>query len=174
MIFASYMAITMAANIAQSSMDRKIMLVDEFHRLFMASKMATGIESFLRSFIRTHRHWNTALTFATQFVDEDDTNSAQENILKGTGTWVLLRATEKMLEQSARLIGKDADLELMTQVLQISGATAEEQRREAKPMIIYRAGEPVPLLSVGLSFEDKEDDKASGTKGAGQTRRETR
>lgn len=165
MIFASYMAITMAANIAMSSMDRKILLIDELHRLFRAQKMASGIEDFLRSFVRTHRHWNTALTFATQFVDEDDTNNSQEAILKGTGTWVLLRGTEKMLEQSARLIGKDADLGLMTRVLKISSAIDEEQRRSAKPMVVYRAGEPVPMFSVGLSFEDAEDDKASGVRG---------
>ena len=165
MVFASYMAITMAANIAMSSMDRKILLVDELHRLFRAQKMASGIEDFLRSFVRTHRHWNTALTFATQFVDEDDTNRGQEGILKGTGTWVLLRGTEKMLEQSARLIGKDADLGLMTRVLKISSAIDEEQRRSAKPMVIYRAGEPVPMFSIGLSFEDAEDDKASGVRG---------
>jgi hypothetical protein len=50
-------------------------------------------------------------------------------------------------------------------VLKISSAIDEEQRRSAKPMVIYRAGEPVPMFSIGLSFEDAEDDKASGVRG---------
>lgn len=308
MVFASFMAITMAANIAQGSMERKILLIDELHRLFLASKMAHGIEDILRSFIRIHRHWNClggetlvrtpggdvpieslaqtdarllteggrwieapvrefgaqrlwrlelrrgserrvvrataehrwfvrvgrgsiekatahlrtgerlasawapgdrprrgdwsvvlaeptgsiepvycatvpetgsfalsdglltgncALTFATQWVDESSTNEAQSAILRATGTWVLLRATDAMLEQSARLIGRVADMDLMRRVLRISGASAEEQRRSAKPMIVYRMGEAVPMYSVGLDFEDKEDDKASGVRIAG-------
>jgi hypothetical protein len=158
---------TMAANIAQGSMERKILLIDELHRLFLASRMAGGIEDILRSFVRIHRHWNAAMTFATQWVDEEETNAAQAAILKATGTWVLLRATDSMLEQSARLIGRTADLDLMRRVLRISGATAEETRRSAKPMIVYRAGEAIPMYSVGLSFEDAEDDKASGVRMAG-------
>ena len=167
MVFASFMAMTMAANIAQGSMERKILLIDELHRLFLASRMAGGIEDILRSFVRIHRHWNAAMTFATQWVDEEETNAAQAAILKATGTWVLLRATDSMLEQSARLIGRTADLDLMRRVLRISGATAEETRRSAKPMIVYRAGEAIPMYSVGLSFEDAEDDKASGVRMVG-------
>lgn len=160
--FATYLAITMALNIAKRSLDRKILVVDEIHRLFRAQKSAEGIRDMLNDLVRTHRHWNAAAVFATQFVDEDDTNRSQSAILKGTGIWIILQGTRSMLDQTMELVkAKDVEL-LRSNYLESAETVDEASRREPKRMLVYRNGQPTPMLSVGLSFEDAEDDKASG------------
>jgi conjugal transfer ATP-binding protein TraC len=160
--FAIFLAVTMAVNIAKQSHHRKIILIDEVHRLYAAQRAAEAISDMLRDLIRIHRHWNCALTFATQFVDDDATNRSQAAILRSSNIWVLLRATEAMLNQSIDLIGKAADPDLLMRFLRVSGTTDEAARRDPKPMVIYRNGEAIPMYSVGLSFEDAEDDRNSG------------
>lgn len=160
--FATYLAITMALTIAKSSLHHKILLADEIHKLFKVQRNVVGVRDMLEDLVRTSRHWRCALVFATQFVNDDETNRSQAAILKSTNIWVLMRATEKMLDQTISLIGSNADTELLkSNFLKASEAT-EERRGSPKPMVVYRNGRPIPMFSVGLSFEDAEDDKSSG------------
>jgi hypothetical protein len=161
--FGVYLAITMARDIAKQSLKPKLLLIDELHRVFAAQKTAAGVSQMLIDLNRTHRHYNAALTYSTQLFDksdEADRNRSQETILALTKSWVLLRATASMLEQTASICA-DADPELLERVLRVVGEV-KGSRGQPTPMIVYRSGEPVPMWSVGLSFEDAEDDRASG------------
>lgn len=161
--FGVYLAITMARDIAKQSLKPKLLLIDELHRVFAAQKTASGVAQMLVDLNRTHRHYNAALTYSTQLFDredESDRNRSQETILALTKSWVLLRATASMLEQTARIC-RDADPELLDRVLRVTGEV-KGRRGQPTPMVVYRSGEPVPMWSVGLSFEDAEDDRASG------------
>lgn len=161
--FGVYLAITMARDIAKQSLKPKLLLIDELHRVFAAQKTAAGVSQMLIDLNRTHRHYNSALTYSTQLFDKSDEanrNRSQETILALTKSWVLLRATASMLEQTASICA-DADPELLDRVLRVVGEV-KGRRGEPTPMVVYRSGEPVPMWSVGLSFEDSEDDRASG------------
>jgi flagellar biosynthesis regulator FlaF len=162
--FACYLAVTMAVNLASQSHNRKIILVDEIHRLFSASESAEGIATTLEDLFRTHRHWNTAITFATQFMRDNKLNVAQEALLTSTTTWVLMRATEPMLKRAQMLVGENADLELILGLLITKGSEEQGGDKSDRPAIIYRENEVVPIWSVGLPFEDDEDDKRSSTR----------
>ena len=159
--FAAYLAVTMAVNLASQTMNRKMILVDEIHRLFQVPEAAEGIIQTLEDLVRTFRHWNTALTFATQFVTDNKVNEGQKAILKSTRIWILFRATEPMLKQAAELIGEKADLDVILMLLKMTEATDASADRSPRPAIIYRDEIPIPILSVGFDYEDKEDDKAS-------------
>ena len=161
--FGVYLAITMARDIAKQSLKPKLLLIDELHRVFAAQKTAAGVSQMLVDLNRTHRHYNSALIYSTQLFDksdEADRNRSQETILALTKSWILLRATASMLEQTSRICS-DADPELLERVLRVVGEV-KGSRGQPAPMIVYRSGEPVPMWSVGLSFEDAEDDRASG------------
>jgi flagellar biosynthesis regulator FlaF len=166
--FACYLAVTMAVNLASQSHDRKIILVDEIHRLFSASESAEGIATTLEDLFRTHRHWNTAVTFATQFMRDNKLNVAQEALLTSTNTWILMRATEPMLKRAAALVGENAELDLILNLLSPRGSEDQGIDRSPRPAIIYREEEVIPIWSVGLDFEDNEDDKLSATRVAAE------
>jgi len=162
--FACYLAVTMAVNLALQSHDRKIILVDEIHRLFAASESADGISKTLEDLLRTHRHWNAAVTFATQFVRDDKTNSAQEALLQSTTTWILMRATEPMLVRAQKLVGENANLDVILKLLKAPEAARMGQDKRPRPAILFRQDVPIPIYSIGLEFEDKEDDEKSATR----------
>jgi type IV secretory pathway VirB4 component len=166
--FACYLAVTMAVNLASQNHDRKIILVDEIHRLFSASESAEGVATTLEDLFRTHRHWNTAVTFATQFMRDNKLNVAQEALLASTNTWILMRATEPMLKKAQLLVGENADLELILGLLSPRGSEEQGVDKSPRPAIIYREDEVIPIYSVGLEFEDKEDDERSGTRVAAE------
>ena len=161
LVFAAYLAVTMAVNIAKRSTERKIIMIDEIHKLFAAQRTAEAISESLQHLVRERRHWNTTVTFATQFVDEDATNRSQEALLKTAGIWVLLKATTPMLEQTAQL-ARVKDPWLLNTFLRSEAAVDEAKRIAPKEMIVIRNERVIPMFSVGLSFEDAEDDKRSG------------
>jgi hypothetical protein len=160
--FAAYLAVTMVCNFAASSMDRKMVLVDEVHRLFKSADSSEGIQKTLDDLLRTHRHYNTAVTFATQFTPAEEDNVGLTSLLTSTTTWVLMRATDRMLKAAVDHIGEDkAEFDLLQSILHMSEAQETSVDRSPRRGIIYRAGVPIPFVSVALDFEFKADDQSS-------------
>ena len=156
---AAYLAVTLAIDQAKRSMDRKMIVVDELHELFTAARIAPAIAEMLDDLDRTHRHWNTAVTYITQFFDTGSMDSALHSILTSVNDWVLFMATDQMLDQTIELLGEQADPDLVKSFLKDRGAEKGARRAQKKPMLIYRGGTPIPAYSVGLAFEDAEDDR---------------
>lgn len=164
--FAAYLAVTMSISLASQTMERKLILVDEIHQLFAVSEASAGIVDMLEDLVRTYRHVNAALIFATQFVSDARINESQRAIMKSTRIWLLFKATEPMLVQAAELVGSSAELPVLTRVLKISPeeATSKTVDRRPRLAIVYRDEAPIPITSVGLQYEDEEDDRSSSVR----------
>jgi hypothetical protein len=164
--FAAYLAVTMSISLASQTMERKLIMVDEIHQLFAVSEAADGIVDMLEDLVRTYRHVNAALIFATQFVSDSRVNESQRAIMKSTRIWILFKATEPMLTQAAELIGSSAEMSVLTGFLKISPeeATNKGVDRSPRRAIVYRDEAPIPIFSVGLQYEDELDDRASSVR----------
>jgi hypothetical protein len=167
--YAAYMAVTLAIKAAKSSVQRKLIAIDEIHLLLDVGRTmardAFGdlIGNQLALLTREHRHYNTGLTLATQFFDDDDEkNRAQKSILTSVKLWVLMGGTETMLKAAAEAVGEGADADLITSLL----AQTEDarDRRGARPAIIYRRGRGLPVYTIGLQIEEQDDDRYSGVR----------
>lgn len=164
--FAAYLAVTMAINLASQTMERKMILVDEIHQLFASSEASAGIVDMLEDLVRTYGHLNAALMFATQFVSDSRINESQRAIMRSTRIWILFKATESMLTQAAELVGSSAELPVLTRVLKISQeqSTSKVLDRRPRLAIVFRDEAPIPITSVGLQYEDEEDDRSSSVR----------
>jgi hypothetical protein len=161
-LFSTYMAVTMATQMAMRSTDRKLLVVDEIHRLYAAQRSVPAVEQMIYDLARTHRHWNTALVFATQCADEDMGSLAQSTALRLTSTWVLLGAPSSVIEQMARLVGEGANLDLMHRWLNVPEGDLGRESSYKKALIQLSGGMSLPIYSIGFRFEREEDDKESG------------
>lgn len=163
--FAIYMAVTLAINEARRDSRKTLVVIDEIHKLFDAAGEVKALDKWISDLVRTSRHWNTAITFITQFFDESEghgkSNRAQTSLLKGTGTFVLMRATESMLNQTIELRSV-FDRELLMSFLRATDEQTQADRSSKRPMIIYRDDRPIPAWSVSLKHERDEDDTYHG------------
>jgi hypothetical protein len=160
LVFATYMAMELALTVANRNGERKMILVDEMWQLFSASRNAEAVGQMLNSLIRTRRHWNTAVTFATQFFDDEshsEVETGQRAVIGGTDIWIVFRQSDIMLRQTVELVGQTAQFDFLRSFLQNSSG----QSRGA--VIFTKEREPIPIFSIGLPFEKAENDENSGT-----------
>ena len=166
-LFAAYMAITLAKDLAMSSTHRKLIVADEAHELFKGQSGSNfdPIAESLAEFPRRARHWNTAMLWATQFVGttaeearQSPEGQAAGAILTLTTAWVLFKTSKAGVELVQQQAGLAPEI---GQTLVIEG-DPPDVGNVPRPGVYYSRGIATPFWSVGFDFEAEEDDLKSG------------
>ena len=152
---AAYLAVNAAASIGAASLDRKLILVDELHRLLAeeSGAMATVMEDLMR----IHRHWNTALFFGTLFTHDENVNKTQSRFLASVNDFILMRASESRLKQALNLIGIEDELDRakILEYLEAPSGQIGGRHDESRPAVLIRGWDDLtPFLSVSLDADD--------------------
>jgi hypothetical protein len=159
---AAYLAATAICNFAATSLERKVILVDDLSRLFRSKETARGMAKTLEDLMRIHRHYNAAVVLASQLTTTDDGDSHLSDLLNWpTTTWILLPSNDRFLETAARFIGAEEHLDLILSLL-TQRAYATGINTTARRGLIFRHGErPIPFVLDGSEKEMLADDPFS-------------
>jgi len=153
---AAYLAVNATTAIGAASHDRKLILLDEVHRLF--AEESGAMVSVVEDLFRIHRHWNSSITLITQFVREEEVNQRQQSILDSANLFILMRSGERSLNAAMDLIGLN-DARDRAKILGFLNASADDwttpgdrEPRRAVLVADLSSGQPTlaPFLSVGL------------------------
>jgi hypothetical protein len=155
---AAYIAVDAAVDAACSSHERKLLLVDEVHRLFGDTEAPVAMEMILDDLFRAHRHWNTAIMMAAQWSRDDPVNKSQASLLASTNTWILMRDSERGLKQTLEQLSPGIDSNMLLPYL-VSDRRDIQQEIQDRPAprraMLVEDGRLTPLLSVALGSEDE-------------------
>ena len=153
---AAYLATNAAIDAACASGERKLLVIDELNRLFTATDSgAPAMRQIIEDVFRAYRHWNTAPLLATQLVREERANQEQNSLLMSVNTWILFRATERMLRQNLEQLSPDIDKEAVLRYLTDDHGFQQNDRNRPRPAILVEGEQLTPFLSVSLGSEDE-------------------
>ena len=155
---AAYLAVDAAVDVACSSHERKLLLVDEVHRLLGNTEEPTAMGAVLDDLFRVHRHWNAAIMMAAGWVRDDWVNQAQASLLASTTTWILLRDNERMLKHTLEQMSAGIDSNMLLSYLASDGQNIQQEiqaRFAPRRAMLVEDVHLTPFLSVALGSEDK-------------------
>jgi hypothetical protein len=153
---AAYLAINAAADAAATSNERKLLVIDEVNRLFVATDSgAPAMRQIIEDVFRVHRHWNTAPMLATQVIRETGARKEQDELLMSVNTWILLRATELMLRHTLEQLNPEINPDDVLSYLTDDHGFVPGDQDQPRPAILVEGEHLTPFLSVSLGSEDE-------------------